>query len=228
MKSSIPSTSSLLLLLIASQASTSAKPQNQKSSPLETEQQGWYQLFNGINLDDWTASENADSFKVVNGMIQVDGPRSHLFYDGPIQAAIFKDFELEVEVKTSAKANSGIYFHTEFQNRGWPCKGYEAQINNTHSDFKKTGSLYAIRDLKQSPVQDNQWFSYGLKVQDRTIEIKINDQSVNVYTEPRRLNRPHRQLDQGKIALQSHDTTNKVWFRSIKVKPLNLPMIAQN
>lgn len=228
MKCRIPSQSSLLLLIIASQASSLAKPQDADSSTLHPNEQCWYQLFNGINLDDWTASENAASFKVVDGKILADGPRSHLFYNGPIQSATFKDFELKVEVMTSSNANSGIYFHTEYQDRGWPCKGYEAQINNSHSDFKKTGSLYAIRDLKQSPVLDNQWFTYGLKIQNRSIQITINDQTVNAYTEPRRLNRPHRQLDQGTIALQSHDTTNKVWFRNIRVKPLNLPMIAQN
>ncbi len=228
MKSKVPSQSSLLLLILASQAATAAKPQKIEQSHQNPDDQGWYELFNGTDLADWTASENIQSFKVRSGKIHVHGPRSHLFYTGPIQSSVFKEFELEAEVMTSNNANSGIYFHTTFQNRGWPCKGYEAQINNTHSDFKKTGSLYAIRDLKNSPAKDNEWFTYGIKVQDRTIEITINGQPVNQYTEPRRLNRPHRQLDQGTIALQSHDTSNQVWYRSIRIKPLNLPMIAQN
>ena len=228
MKTSIPSTSSLFLLILASQATTSASPETPLTPNPQPDQEGWYQLFNGVDLKDWTASENIESCRVENGTIILDGPRSHLFYSGPVQSANFKDFELEAVVKTSLNANSGIYFHTAFQERGWPCKGYEAQINNTHSDFKKTGSLYAIRDLKDSPVFDNQWFTYGIIVQGRTIQIKINGETVNEYTEPRRLNRPHRQLDQGTIALQSHDSSNKVWFRSIRIKPLNLPMIAQN
>ncbi len=103
--------------------------------------EGWISLFDGT-LNGWKASENKDTFSVRDGMIVVDGPRSHLFYVGPVNNANFKNFEIKAEVMTKPSANSGIYFHTEYQERGWPDKGYEVQVNNTHSDWRKTGSLY--------------------------------------------------------------------------------------
>ena len=36
-----------------------------------------------------------------------------------------------------------IFFHTRYQDEGWPKYGYEAQVNNTYApDPKKSGSLY--------------------------------------------------------------------------------------
>ncbi len=43
---------------------------------------GWISLFNGKNLNGWTASENKATFSVRDGIILVKGPRSHLFYSG--------------------------------------------------------------------------------------------------------------------------------------------------
>ncbi len=215
----------LLLILLTSQTQTFSNPQDYPPETLPDEN-GWYQLFNGQNLDGWTPSENKNACKVHNGKLILHGRRSHLFYTGPIQSASFKDFELEAILMTTPGANSGIYFHTRYQDRGWPSRGYEAQINNTHADFKKTGSLYAIRDINKSPVRDNQWFTYHIKVIDRTIEIKINGQTITKYTEPRNLNRPHRQLDEGTIALQSHDSNNKVLYKSVKIRPLTPAIIA--
>jgi hypothetical protein len=39
----------------------------------------WQSLFDGKTLDGWRASENKDTFSFRDGMIVVDGPRSHLF-----------------------------------------------------------------------------------------------------------------------------------------------------
>ncbi len=114
------------------------------------QEDGWIELFDGT-LNGWRVNEeNKDTFSVRDGMIVVDGPRSHLFYDGPVNNANFKNFELKVEVMTKPHANSGIYFHTEYEEKGWPPKGVEVQVNNTHSDWRKTGGLYAIQDVRES------------------------------------------------------------------------------
>ena len=49
----------------------------------------WQSLFNGKNLDEWKANENKDTFSVADGKIIVAGPRSHLFYVGPVNDANF-------------------------------------------------------------------------------------------------------------------------------------------
>jgi hypothetical protein len=79
----------------------------------------------------------------------VNGNTAHLFYDGPVHDHNFKNFEFKADVMTKPHSNSGIYFHTQFQQSSWPEKGYEVQVNNSHTDWRRTGSLYAIQDVKK-------------------------------------------------------------------------------
>ena len=90
--------------------------------------QEWQSLFDGQSLSGWKASDSEGSFKVLDGTIECNGPRSHLFYVGPDGSAEFKNFEFSAEVLAKNGANSGIYFHTEFQAKGFPDKGFEAQV----------------------------------------------------------------------------------------------------
>jgi len=198
-------------------------------------QEEWQSLFNGNDLTGWKASENQGGFKVVDGVIAFDGERSHLFYVGEVAGADFKNFELKVEVMTKPQANSGIYFHTEFQEQGFPKNGFEAQVANTHLggggyvELKKTGSLYGLRNLYQALVQDNEWFRMQISVRGKRIQIRLNDLLVVDYVEPANpagdSNRPSRRLGRGTFALQGHDPGGKVFFKNIQVKllPDNLP-----
>ena len=121
-------------------------------------------------------------------------------------------------------ANSGIYFHTAYQQDGWPAKGYEAQVNNSHTDWRRTGSLYAIQDVKEVFVADNEWFTEHIIVKGKKITIKINNKTVVEYTEPDNVERPKdmagRKLSSGTFALQGHDPKSKVLFKDIMVKLL--------
>jgi hypothetical protein len=179
----------------------------------------WIPLFNGKDLSGWTANENKDSCKVEDGKIVLFGPRSHLFYTGDVNGGSFTDFELKLEIMTMKGSNSGVYFHTKYQKSGWPGKGYEAQVNNTHGDPKKTGGLYGVKDNFKAPAKDGEWFEYHIIVKGKTIELKVDGKSITKYTEPADLNRPSRQLDKGTFGLQAHDPKSKVLYRSIKVKP---------
>jgi len=183
----------------------------------------WKNLFDGKTLNGWKASENKGTFSVRDGMIVAAGPRSHLFYVGPIQDANFKNFELKADVMTKPGSNAGIYFHTEYQETGWPSKGYEAQVNNTHTDWRKTGSLYAVKDVNESPAKDNEWFTEHIIVQDKRIIIKVNDKITVDWTEPEGFkleNQPGRKLSSGTFALQGHDPKSVVYFKNIMVKPV--------
>ena len=46
---------------------------------------GWVSLFDGKTLNGWKASDAPGTFSVKDGRIVVHGPRSHLFYDGPVE-----------------------------------------------------------------------------------------------------------------------------------------------
>src|SRR5689334_10200506 len=187
-------------------------------------QTGWVSLFDGKSLNNWKVGQNASTFSVDSGMIIAHGPTAHLFYIGDVQNHNFKNFEFKAGVMTTAGSNSGIYFHTQYQDSSWPKKGYEAQVNNSHTDWRRTGSLYGISDVKDVVVKDNEWFTEYIKVQGKRIVIKINDKTVVDYTEPENPKRAKgdegRILSSGTFALQGHDPNSKVYFKNIMVKPL--------
>ena len=192
----------------------------------------WISLFDGETLNGWQASENVDSWKIEDGAIVTSGPRSHLFYAGEVNDHNFTNFEFMATVKAKPGSNSGIYIHTEFQQEGWPSKGYECQVNNSspnaepgsYIEHKLTGSLYAIRNVWKAPVKDNEWFNYHIIVQGKTIRIYINDELMVDYTEPDNTFRPDdmkgRLLSSGTFALQCHDPGSTVYYKDIKVKSL--------
>jgi hypothetical protein len=189
-----------------------------------TAENGWISLFDGTSLTGWKASENPATFTVENGAIVVHGPRAHLFYEGPVQQHNFKNFEFKAQVMTTPGSNSGIFIHTAYQETGWPSKGYEIQVNQTHTDWRKTGSLYAIDDVKEVYVKDNEWYTEYVKVQDNKVTVKINDRTVVDYTEPagveKQEGRAEKHLSSGTIALQGHDPNSKVYFKDVWVRPL--------
>ncbi len=184
----------------------------------------WKPLFDGKSLSNWKVGENAATFTVENGMIVAHGPTAHLFYDGDISNHTFKNFEFKAEVMTTPGSNSGVYFHTAYQQGGWPAKGYEVQVNNSHTDWRRTGSLYGIADVKEVFVKDNEWFTEYIKVQGKRVQIKINDKTVVDYTEPENLQRQGgdslRKISSGTFALQGHDPKSKVYFKNLMVRVL--------
>ena len=92
---------------------------------------GWISLFDGKTMNGWQTSENKDAWQIEDGAFVTRGARSHLFYTGEVMNHNFKNFEFVADVKTLPGSNSGIYFHTKYQESGWPDKGYECQVLNT-------------------------------------------------------------------------------------------------
>ena len=197
-----------------------------KMNTLTTDEtaQGWQLLFDGHSLTNWQASDAPGSFSVKDGAIVVKGPRSHLFYMGPVANHDFRDFELKIDVLTFPKANSGVYFHTEWQAVGWPNKGYEVQVNNSHSDLSRTGGLWGVRDFMPVVVGDGQWLTLMIRVQGKRVITTIDGQPVVDYTEesnpPRKKGLEQRLLKSGTFALQGHDPGSEVHFRNVKVRVL--------
>ena len=212
-----------LLLMIAIRGALAA-------NQLPSDSSEWISLFDGKSLLGWKAGESAESFSVADGQIATAGPRSHLFYIGTGSEPVFKNFEFMAEVMARPGANSGIYFHTHYQQSGWPQRGFEIQINNTHKgegdyrEMKKTGSLYGIRNQYKSIVRDNEWFTIYLKVLQKHVWIRINNTLVVDYMEPEKPFQEGedqgRVLSKGTFALQCHDPGSKVFFKNIRVKPI--------
>jgi hypothetical protein len=207
------------------------------ASAADEAKDGWVSLFDGKTLDNWKANGKLaeGAFTVEDGMIVAHGQGSHLFYVGPVQDHAFKNFEFQADVMTTTGSNSGIFFHTRFDPAaGGPIGGYEAQIDSSHSDPRRTGSLYNVKNIEEpkpnaGPSQDGKWFHYDIAVSGKHIVFKIDGKTVLDYTEPADVtppkNKAGRQLSRGTFALQAHPPAQKgqsgiTYFKNIKVKSL--------
>jgi hypothetical protein len=195
--------------------------------PLAGQNGGWTELFNGQSLDGWRPQAGPASWKVVDGLLSADGPMCHLFYTGPFHGADFKNFELEVEAMTQPGCNSGVYFHSVYQDTNWPQKGCEVQINNTQpGEHKKTGSLYNLRNIYRQYVKDDEWFKLNVLVRGQSVQVRLNGMLMVDYVQPDPPFIPpggmekQRFVDHGAFALQCHDPNSKAQFRSVRVRPL--------
>jgi len=182
----------------------------------------WQTLFKtGDKLTLWKCAENTESVKLdEQGNIVLNGKRAHLFYMGEDGKASWKNFECEIQFKTAEKANAGLFFHTTWQEKGWPDQGYEAQINCSHKDPRKTGSIYAFKDCAEPGHADDEWVTMTVRVEDKKATVTINGKVTNEYTETENHAPETKRFGEGTFALQAHDPESVVVVRSFKVKRL--------
>lgn len=187
---------------------------------------GWIELINGKDFTGWKASENMGTWTVVDGMFQNVGKRSHLWYEGEHLKDGFKNFEIEVQVKTFKLANSGIYFHTEYQETNWPNKGFEIQVNNSHIgegdyiELKRMASLYGTRNLYKSFGKDEKWMTIRARVESNRVQIWCDGMKTVDYIQPEVTAKGVKRLSKGTFCLQGHDVMSKSQYRSFKVRRL--------
>ncbi len=184
---------------------------------------GFISLCDGKTFTGWkAANENTNTWKIEDGAFVTRGGRCHLYYVGDEKP--FRNFELKVDVMTATNSNGGIYFHTKYLEKGWPMNGFECQVNVSHSDYKKTGSLYDVVNLGHTPAKDNEWWTQHITVQGSKVTVKINGVLVLEYNEPPGAQPGSaftRKLAEGTFALQAHDPKSVVRYKNIRVKRLD-------
>ncbi|HXG13450.1 MAG TPA: DUF1080 domain-containing protein [Gemmataceae bacterium] len=208
---------------------------------------GWVQLFNGKDLTGWKLHDKPSPaivevipkqkagklvgydgklkdgqivplWRVEDGILIGSGPPSHLFSE----RGDYQNFHYRIEAMINDSGNSGQYFRTEF-GPGFP-KGYEAQINATHHDPVRTGSLYPagglakyrdqITVLNNAPHKPNEWFTQEVIAHGNHIIILVNGKKTVDWTDP------ESRYTKGHFALQGHDPRTTVKFKKIEVKEL--------
>jgi len=217
--------------------------QLEASAQEKKDEEGWVPLFNGKDLTGWKIHEKPSGnitevikiekdgkvvgfdgklkdgttthlWPVEDGLLIGSGPPSHLFSE----RGDYVNFKYRVEAKINDKGNSGQYFRTEF-GPGFP-KGYEAQINATHGDRIKTGSLYLpnvkeVLVLNDAPNKPDEYFVQEVTCIGDTITISVNGKkTVDAWKDPE-----HR-YKKGHFALQGHDPGTVVTFKKIEMKEL--------
>ena len=204
----------LCMALSAWCASGAEKKGESKAGP-------WHTLFDGKSLEGWRVSENTEAVRLEEGNMVLNGKRAHAFYVGKANGGTFTDFEAVAQFMTKPNANAGLFFHTTWQKSGWPNVGYESQINATHKDWRKTGSIYSFHDLKEPGHADNVWVEKRIKVKGKRIQVWIDDKPVLDWTEPADHGEKSKRLSKGTFAFQAHDPGSVVLVRSFKVRRLN-------
>jgi hypothetical protein len=169
-------------------------------------EKGWVSLFNGKDLSGWkTHPKNPGNWSVQEGILIGRGKEvSHLFSE----RGDYENFRYRIEARINDKGNSGQYFRARFE-PGYP-HGYEAQINATHPDPVKTGSLYPSFDPKLPPserekiivrdilVPPDVWFTQEVLAQGNHIVIWVNGKKTVDFVDKKNT------YTRGHFAIQQH------------------------
>lgn len=216
------------VLFAASVLFSAASSRGADEKPAKDDDQGWINLFDGKTLHGWKASEAQDQIKVEDGAIKIAGPRNHLFYVGDDEnnPPQWGSMRFKADVKTTPISNSGMYFHTDWNeekhHKRFPQTGFEAQVNNSHYDPVRTGSIYHLKKNFKSVAKDNEWFTQEIVVdaKAKTIKTYVNGELVSDYTEPAGKTGKMEVIGKGTVALQAHDPKSVVYYKNLKVKPI--------
>ena len=164
-----------------------------------------------------TPSKEITLWEVKDGVIVGGGPASHIFSE----RGDYENFHFRIEVKINDKGNSGQYFRTEF-GPGFP-KGYETQINATHGDAVKSGSLYPANGIdrdekhlvRKANHKPDEWFTQEVIANGPKVTIITNGKTEVDYTIP-----GDKWFKKGHFALQGHDPGSIMMFKKIEVKEI--------
>lgn len=177
----------------------------------------WITLFDGKSMDNWERVGSEQSkWELKDGVIVGTGQPSMLVcVDGP-----YKNFKYRAEVKINDKGNSGLYFRTT-RKPGF-MDGYEAQIDSTHTDPIRTGSLYGFCHVYKQLVKPDTWFVYEIEVRDDVwrgremtrVKITIDGNELFEYMDFAKTYKT------GHFAFQQHDPGSVVSIRKVEVLPL--------
>ena len=176
---------------------------------------GWVSLFDGKTLDGWESYDRkgpvevSKNWKVEDGMIHGSGDVAHLFSP----RGDYKNFKYKADFKIADKANSGQYFRTK-KMPGYP-DGYEAQINSTHTDPVKTGSIYNRVLIKKMLVPADTWFTQEVEAVGNHITMKVNGETLYEYVDT-----TGNSFSEGYFAFQQHDPKSEVWIKNVMVMEL--------
>lgn len=184
---------------------------------VQAQEAEWVSLFDGKSLAGWEKVGDENSkWEVKDGAIQGSGPASMLVNTtGP-----YKNFRYRAEVKINDKGNSGLYFRTT-RKPGFT-DGHEAQINSSHTDPIRTGSLYGMCHVYDQLIKPDTWFTYEIDVRDDNwrgrvmtrIKFKVDGKELYEYLDF------ENKFKEGHFAFQQHDPGSRVSIRKVEVQEL--------
>ncbi len=205
-----------VLTLAATTASTRAVEPKEAQAPSGE----WTSLFDGKTLSGWEFLElgkkGTSKWEVKDGAIVGSGNPSMLFSP----KGDYKNFRFRAEIKINDKGNSGMYVRVPKE--ATFSKGYEIQVNSTHGDPVKTGSIYTYVEVYKQLVPPDTWFTQEVEVVNKDyrgkflphIKVWVNGELLYMF-------RDHTAFsNEGHFAFQQHDPGSVVQIRKVEVMEL--------
>jgi hypothetical protein len=198
--------------------------------------EGFRLLFDGKSLDQWRTYRGTDAgtWEALEGTIH-HGPG-----DGAdlITKEEFTDFELRMDWKLAPGGNSGVFYRgtEEYEAIYWTAPEMQVLDDAAHPDGRNrltsAGSAYGLYAAPAGVVHAaGEWNSIRIIVRGKHVEHWMNGVKVVEYelqgpdwtakvAASKFHEWPHYGLaPKGHIAVQVHG--NDVWYRNIRIKPLN-------
>jgi len=194
--------------------------------------EGWISLFDGKTLTGWAATGRDEGWVVDDGAILCTVKGGGYLYT----LDQFDDVVLSIDFKIDKGVNSGIFFR--WSDLEAPVDtGIEIQILDTYgretTGTHDCGAMYdMLAPSKQACKPAGEWNNVVLTCSDNLITLDMNGERI-IEMDIDEWDTPHKNPDgtrnkfkyawkdmprKGHIGLQDHG--GKVWFRNIKVKPL--------
>lgn len=176
-------------------------------------------LFNGKNLDGWTAYGTELWYVNDEGLLVCEsGPDKKYGYFATND--YYKDFDLTLKFKQLANGNSGVFFRSFIEPpvkvHGWQCevapKGFDT--GGIYESYGR-GWLVQIPEEKESILKEGDWNEMRIRVEGDHVQTWLNGEPMTDFND---------ELigkAQGRIALQIHDGGGiKVQWKDLVIKPL--------
>jgi hypothetical protein len=179
----------------------------------------WVSLFDGQTLSGWEKLElgkNPSYWEVKDGLLTGTGSQSMLFSP----RGDYKNFKFRAELRINDHGNSGMYIRTPKE--ATFTKGYEIQVNSTHTDPIKTGSVYTFVHVYKQLVPPDTFFTQEIEVVNKNwrgkviphIKVSVNGDVLYEFLDH------GNNFTEGHFAFQQHDPGSKVEIRKVEVMEL--------
>ncbi|HET9900753.1 MAG TPA: family 16 glycoside hydrolase [Actinomycetes bacterium] len=192
-----------------------------------TPEAGYTMLFDGTDssLEDWKYA-GGGSFVREDCTIRSVGAFGLLYTEQDFEAP----YSLKLEWMMPGDDNSGVF--VGFADTGANTdqtsisQGEEIQIDPTDNPAQTTGAIYleqapdaAARDAALNPP--GQWNAYEIVVRHDRIVVYLNGVKINEWLD----DDPNVDLATGHIGLQTHGAGDDVYFRNVRIRDLDVPLL---
>ena len=188
----------------------------------------WSNLLDAEHAANWqNVTDDKEIFEIVDGQLHIFGKSIYpLRYVG-YTAAMFGDFDLHLEFRLEAGANSGVFLRATPND---PVnRGFEVQVLDDHGappSKQGSGAIYdVVTPMFNMARPAGEWNSLDVHVRGQRVVVVMNgwkvvDADFSLMTEPMgKFSVAYADLPlEGHLLLQDHG--GEVWYRNIYVRAL--------